>query len=100
MTATKPNVLGSALSGLRGPANKAVTAEAPAQQPDASASIMVAFRLGLEDHEVVSEYARAKGWSVQELIERSINAMREAEGLASIKGRPRAKTRARRRSSL
>ena len=96
----KPNVLGSALAGL------ALTAPAvPEKQPaarqvthdeDDNRPIGVLFRLNPRDHEVVSDYARDRGWSVQELLEHAVNRMRESEGLSPIQGRPRSKTRRRR----
>lgn len=54
--------------------------------------IGVVFRLNPGDHEVVTEYARSKKMSIQALMEAAINRLREAEGLAPIKGRPRSKT--------
>lgn len=51
------------------------------------------MRLDPDDHEIVTEYARNKGMSIQELLETAVNLMREAEGLAPIRGRPRSVTR-------
>jgi len=56
----------------------------------------VVFRLNPDDHEVVTEYARSKKMSIQELIETAINKLRGTDGLPPITGRPRSKTRLRR----
>jgi len=58
--------------------------------------IGVVFRLYPDDHEVVTEYARNKKMSIQELLEAAINLLRESEGRPPIKGRPRSRTRLRR----
>ena len=57
--------------------------------------IGVVFRLNANDHEVVTEYARDKRMSIQELIEACINHLRDSDGLPPIEGRPRSKTRLR-----
>lgn len=57
--------------------------------------IGVVFRLNANDHEVVTEYARDKRMSIQQLIEASINHLRDSDGLPPIEGRPRSKTRLR-----
>lgn len=96
----KSNVLGGALSGLApvAPAVPAAPSPVPqaAHEEEDNRPIGVVFRLNPRDHEVVSDYARHRGWSVQELLENAINRMREAEGLSPIQGRPRSKTRRRR----
>jgi hypothetical protein len=99
-TTKKSNVLGGALAGLS-PAAPAAPAKQPAapqitQDEDDNRPIGVLFRLSPRDHEVVSDYARDRGWSVQELLEHAVNRMRESEGLSAIEGRPRSKTRRRR----
>lgn len=92
---TKPNVLGSALKGLRPPKPteqvKNVLLTAASKSP-----IGVMFRLDPQDHEIVSDYARDKQMSMQELLEFAINVVRSSEGLAPIQGRPRSKTRIKR----
>lgn len=95
----KPNVLGGALAGIAPAAPVVPQTPAPASQiasEEDNRPIGVVFRLNPRDHEVVSDYARHRGWSVQELLEQAINRMREAEGLSPIQGRPRSKTRHRR----
>lgn len=101
MTPTKkPSVLGGALAGLAPAAPAAALQPTAAPQAahaeDDSRPVGVIFRLNPRDHEVVSDYARDRGWSVQELLEHAINRMRESEGLSPIQGRPRSKTRRRR----
>lgn len=95
----KPNVLGSALAGIAPAAPVVSPMPAPAPQippEEDNRPIGVVFRMNPRDHEVVSDYARHRGWSVQELLENAINRMRESEGLSPIQGRPRSKTRCRR----
>ena len=99
-TTKKQSVLGGALDGLAPAVPAAATPPAAAPQAthaeDDSRPVGVVFRLNPRDHEVVSDYARDRGWSVQELLEHAINRMRESEGLSPIQGRPRSKTRRRR----
>jgi len=64
--------------------------------PEDQRPVGVVFRLNPQDHAVVTEYARSKKMSIQELIETAINRLRELEELAPITGRPRSKTRLRR----
>lgn len=96
----KPNVLGTALAGLR-PAEEQKKTEKRSTQFDLLPNkveidkkpIGVLFRMNLRDHEIVSAYSRDKNMSVQELIEVAINTLRVTDGLAPIEGRPRSKTR-------
>lgn len=69
--------------------------QAPSEATDQK-PIGVVFRLNPDDHEVVTEYARNKKMSIQELLEAAVNLLRDSEGLPPIKGRPRSKTRLRR----
>jgi len=64
--------------------------------PEDIRPVGVVFRLNPDDHEVVTEYARDKKMSIQELIEVAINRLRSSENLPPITGRPRSKTRLRR----
>jgi predicted HicB family RNase H-like nuclease len=64
-----------------------------AATPRAPAPIGTILRLDPDDHEIMSNYARSKRMSIQQLLECAINAMRAAESLDPIRGRPRSKTR-------
>ena len=93
---TKPNVLGASLLNLRPPKPIELPDETAAALPVDNTPIGVMFRLDPPDHAVVSDYARDKQMSMQELLETAINALRLGDGLAPITGRPRSKTRRRR----
>lgn len=103
---TPRKALGGAFKGLRTTAANETPAAAPAPAP-ASVSLQpapvddtpigVVVRFNPRDHKTVSDYAGQLDMSIQELVETAINKMRAAEGLSQIEGRPRSKTRRRRR---
>lgn len=99
-------LLGGALDALKKPteATKPAAVPAPAPAPTSQAlppvddtPIGVVVRFNPRDHKTVSDYASQLDMSLQELVETAINKMRAAEGLSQIEGRPRSKTRRRRR---
>lgn len=102
MNTPKKSILGSSLSSLTSAVEPPKAEPAapvqmtPPKVPENDSPVGVLFRMNPADHEVVSDYARQHGMSIQELIEKAINKMRRNEGLKEIEGRPRSKTRRRR----